>query len=49
MSILKVARMGHPVLRQRGRLLEKNDLIVLARPGTENGAAGAVEWVELDR
>jgi peptide deformylase len=26
MSILKVARMGHPVLRQRGRLLEKNDL-----------------------
>jgi peptide deformylase len=26
MSILKVARMGHPVLRQRGRALEKNDL-----------------------
>jgi peptide deformylase len=26
MSILKVARMGHPVLRQRGRQLEKNDL-----------------------
>ena len=26
MSILKVARMGHPVLRQRGRLLEKTDL-----------------------
>jgi len=26
MSILKVARMGHPVLRQRGRLLEKADL-----------------------
>ena len=26
MSILKVARMGHPVLRQRGRLLDKNDL-----------------------
>jgi peptide deformylase len=26
MSILKVARMGHPVLRQRGRPLEKNDL-----------------------
>jgi peptide deformylase len=25
MSILKVARMGHPVLRQRGRLIEKND------------------------
>jgi peptide deformylase len=25
MSILKVARMGHPVLRQRGRPLEKND------------------------
>lgn len=26
MSILKVARMGHPVLRQRGRPLEKTDL-----------------------
>jgi peptide deformylase len=26
MSILKVARMGHPVLRQRGRPLEKPDL-----------------------
>jgi peptide deformylase len=26
MSILKVARMGHPALRQRGRLLEKGDL-----------------------
>jgi peptide deformylase len=26
MSILKVARMGHPALRQRGRPLEKNDL-----------------------
>jgi peptide deformylase len=26
MSILKVARMGHPVLRQRGRPLEKNEL-----------------------
>ena len=26
MSILKVARMGHPVLRQRGRLVEKTDL-----------------------
>ena len=26
MSILKVARMGHPVLRQRGRALEKSDL-----------------------
>ena len=26
MSILKVARMGHPVLRQRGRPLEKADL-----------------------
>jgi peptide deformylase len=26
MSILKVARLGHPVLRQRGRALEKNDL-----------------------
>jgi peptide deformylase len=26
MSILKVARMGHPVLRQRGRPLEKSDL-----------------------
>ena len=26
MSILKVARMGHPVLRQRGRPLEKHDL-----------------------
>jgi peptide deformylase len=26
MSILKVARMGHPVLRQRGRLLDSNDL-----------------------
>ena len=25
MSILKVARMGHPVLRQRGRPLEKAD------------------------
>ena len=25
MSILKVARMGHPVLRQRGRPLEKGD------------------------
>jgi peptide deformylase len=25
MSILKVARMGHPALRQRGRPLEKND------------------------
>jgi peptide deformylase len=25
MSILKVARMGHPVLRQRGRPLEKSD------------------------
>jgi peptide deformylase len=25
MSILKVARMGHPVLRQRGRPIEKND------------------------
>src|SRR4026207_1405240 len=25
MSILKVARMGHPVLRQRGRLIEKSD------------------------
>jgi peptide deformylase len=25
MSILKVARMGHPVLRQRGRPFEKND------------------------
>jgi peptide deformylase len=27
MSILKVARMGHPVLRQRGRLLEKSELL----------------------
>jgi peptide deformylase len=27
MSILKVARMGHPVLRQRGRPLEKADLL----------------------
>jgi peptide deformylase len=26
MSILKVARMGHPVLRQRGRPVEKTDL-----------------------
>jgi len=26
MSILKVARMGHPVLRQRGRPLENSDL-----------------------
>ena len=26
MSILKVARMGHPVLRQRGRPLEKSEL-----------------------
>jgi peptide deformylase len=26
MSILKVARMGHPVLRQRGRALESSDL-----------------------
>jgi peptide deformylase len=26
MSILKVARMGHPVLRQRGRPLESSDL-----------------------
>jgi peptide deformylase len=26
MSILKVARMGHPVLRRRGRALEKSDL-----------------------
>ena len=26
MSILKVARMGHPVLRQRGRPLDKGDL-----------------------
>ena len=26
MSILKVARMGHPVLRQRARPLEKSDL-----------------------
>ena len=25
MSILKVARMGHPVLRERARALEKND------------------------
>jgi peptide deformylase len=27
MSILKVARMGHPVLRQRGRVLEKSELL----------------------
>ncbi|MBM3819327.1 MAG: peptide deformylase [Acidimicrobiia bacterium] len=27
MSILKVARMGHPVLRQRGRPLEKTELL----------------------
>jgi len=27
MSILKVARMGHPVLRQRGRPLEKSELL----------------------
>ncbi len=27
MSILKVARMGHPVLRQRGRSLEKSELL----------------------
>jgi len=27
MSILKVARMGHPVLRQRGRPLEKSQLL----------------------
>lgn len=27
MSILKVARMGHPVLRQRGRPLEKSDVL----------------------
>ena len=27
MSILKVARMGHPVLRQRGRRLEKSELL----------------------
>ncbi len=26
MSILKVARMGHPVLRQRARALDKNDI-----------------------
>ena len=26
MSILKVARMGHPVLRERAKLLEKSDL-----------------------
>jgi peptide deformylase len=26
MSILKVARMGHPVLRERGRPLEKSDI-----------------------
>jgi peptide deformylase len=26
MSILKVARMGHPVLRKRGRALDKSDL-----------------------
>jgi peptide deformylase len=26
MSILKVARMGHPVLRRRGRALDKSDL-----------------------
>jgi peptide deformylase len=26
MSILKVARMGHPVLRERARPLEKKDL-----------------------
>ncbi|MBI2188025.1 MAG: peptide deformylase [Acidobacteria bacterium] len=27
MSILKVARLGHPVLRQRGRPLEKSELL----------------------
>ena len=27
MSILKVARMGHPVLRRRGRPLEKSELL----------------------
>jgi peptide deformylase len=27
MSILKVARMGHPVLRQRGRVLDKSELL----------------------
>jgi peptide deformylase len=27
MSILKVARMGHPVLRQRGRLLQTSELL----------------------
>jgi peptide deformylase len=27
MSILKVARMGHPVLRQRGRPLERSELL----------------------
>jgi peptide deformylase len=27
MSILKVARMGHPVLRQRGRLLQMSELL----------------------
>jgi hypothetical protein len=26
MSILKVARMGHPVLRERARPLEKSDI-----------------------
>ena len=26
MSILKVARMGHPVLRQRGRVIDRNEL-----------------------
>ena len=26
MSILKVARMGHPVLRERARALDKSDL-----------------------
>jgi len=30
------------------RLFEKNDLVVLARPGTEHGSDAAAEWVALD-
>jgi len=43
MSILKVARMGHPVLRQRGRPLEKSELL---SPGIQQLIEDMIETMQ---
>ena len=54
MAILKVAHMGHPVLRARARALERNELGLLFQPklelvsGTVIGAEAFLEWSSPD-